>query len=50
MDEEGEILLHVLPCPNTAVFAGRFFMHLSVSNLISTTVLERIDVLGVVVS
>lgn len=50
MDEEGEILLHVFPCHFLLCFLGGFFIHLSVSNLISTTVLERIDVLGVVVS
>lgn len=38
------------PMSLPAVFAGRFFIHLSVSNLISTAVLERIDVLSAVVS
>lgn len=37
------------PMSLPAVFAGRFFIHLSVSNLISTTVLKRIDILSIVV-
>lgn len=43
MDEEGEILLHVLPCYFLLCLRGGF-SYISVSNLISTTVLERIDV------